>query len=232
MRYKGRAKALRYEKTLQKRESMGAYNRRPRLKSFDYKGIHRYFVTVCTHERMPLFANDEIVTVSLEALKRTSEEWGFKVWAFCFMPDHVHLLVEGNRADSDLRRFISAFKQKSGYYCRGILKSLGRSVGQGFSPDEAGLKACATMGFVGQPFRAARAGINPWPTKAGLKPSSTGAIKLWQTSYYDHVLRGEEDILTIARYIFDNPVRKKLVEHYRDYSKLGSFELDMEDLLS
>lgn len=35
--------------------------------------------------------------------------------AYCFMPDHLHLLVEGDTMESDLRRFMSSFKQKSGY---------------------------------------------------------------------------------------------------------------------
>ena len=32
------------------------------------------------------------------------------------MPDHVHLLVEGVRADSDLRRFRAAAKRYIGFY--------------------------------------------------------------------------------------------------------------------
>ncbi len=32
------------------------------------------------------------------------------------MPDHVHLLVEGEREDSDLKRFIRGAKQYSGFY--------------------------------------------------------------------------------------------------------------------
>ena len=36
--------------------------------------------------------------------------------AYCFMPDHVHLLIEGLRADSDCKRFISRAKQFSGFH--------------------------------------------------------------------------------------------------------------------
>ena len=32
------------------------------------------------------------------------------------MPDHVHLLIQGLRADSDCKRFISRAKQFSGFY--------------------------------------------------------------------------------------------------------------------
>ena len=40
----------------------------------------------------------------------------FVVIAYCFMPDHLHLLVEGHRDDADLRRFITRAKQFSGYH--------------------------------------------------------------------------------------------------------------------
>ena len=42
----------------------------------------------------------------------------FSIWAYCFMPDHVHLLVEGLDSHSDMRRFVSLFKQKTGYWYR------------------------------------------------------------------------------------------------------------------
>ena len=39
----------------------------------------------------------------------------------------------------------------------------------------------------------------------------------WQRSFYDHALRKEEDIRTIAEYIVHNPVRKHLAEHWSEY---------------
>ena len=45
--------------------------------------------------------------------------------------------------------------------------------------------------------------------------------------YYEHVLRREEDTMNVARYIFNNPVRKELVDDFRKYKSLGSFEFDL-----
>jgi hypothetical protein len=39
----------------------------------------------------------------------------FALLAYCFMPDHLHLLVESLTENADLRRFISAAKQMTGY---------------------------------------------------------------------------------------------------------------------
>ena len=43
----------------------------------------------------------------------------------------------------------------------------------------------------------------------------TGMV--WQRSFYDHALRKDEDLLKVAEYIVYNPVRKGLVEDWRDY---------------
>ena len=41
--------------------------------------------------------------------------------------------------------------------------------------------------------------------------------KLWQRSFYDHIARREEDLLSIYQYILANPVRKVLVEVVEDW---------------
>lgn len=41
--------------------------------------------------------------------------------------------------------------------------------------------------------------------------------RLWQSAYHDHLLRKEEDVETVARYIVMNPLRASLVERVGDY---------------
>lgn len=104
------------------------------------------------------------------------------------MPDHLHLLLEGETKDADLNRLIVLFKQASGYNYK-------KTVGRRFSADE--------------------------------KP------KLWQTSFYDHVLRKDEDLLDVVKYILNNPVRKGLVRNYTEYMHSGSlvFRNGIKDVL-
>ena len=40
---------------------------------------------------------------------------------------------------------------------------------------------------------------------------------VWQTGFYDHALRKDEDITTVARYIVANPLRAGLVSKLGDY---------------
>ena len=87
--------------------------RRPRLKDFSYTGRHRYFLTFCTIDRQTTFEDGEAVTLVLAQFRRTTGAWSFAILAYCFMPDHVHLLAQGTREDSDLKVFLKLAKQYS-----------------------------------------------------------------------------------------------------------------------
>lgn len=49
------------------------------------------------------------------------------------------------------------------------------------------------------------------------KTSIRLAQRIWQAGYYDHAIRQEEDMQTIARYIVANPIRAGLVNKVSDY---------------
>jgi len=93
---------------------------------------------------------------------------GFVIHVYCFMPDHLHLLLQGQARESELKKCIPYFKQLSGYRFK-----------QKYDKN------------------------------------------LWQPSYYDHVLRKDEDLHAVAQYILLNPVRAGLVDDYRDYPYSG-----------
>ena len=86
------------------------------LTAFDYLGLHRYSLTYCTNQRRPVFTKQEVVTLVLTQISRAAGENQFDIIAYCFMPDHLHLLVEGTADSSDCRQFIARLKQYSGYY--------------------------------------------------------------------------------------------------------------------
>lgn len=88
------------------------------LSAFDYKGAHRYFLTFCTWERARHFTDSRHVAIVSEQFQCASGEESFAVVAYCFMPDHVHLLVAGESDDADLKRFSKLAKQYSGFYFR------------------------------------------------------------------------------------------------------------------
>jgi putative transposase len=79
-------------------------------------GHYRYFITICTHGRRPLLNDGILVRQLTGTLKAKSDAFGFAVWAFCFMPDHAHFLLEGTSHGSDLRKFISSYKQYTAFH--------------------------------------------------------------------------------------------------------------------
>jgi putative transposase len=139
----------------------------PRLKHFGYVGPFGYSLSLVTRGRAPVFTDRGMVDAALECLALSCGRYGFSLYAYCFMPDHLHLLVCGEE-DSSLTDFMRHFKQLSGHQYK----------------------------------------------------LEYGA-QLWQISYYDHVLRKEEDLLPLARYIWDNPVRAGLVQDMCDYPFSG-----------
>ena len=86
------------------------------LKSFDYVGLRRYFLTFCTDSRRKLLTHSDAVDLVLLQIERAAADEQFAIVAYCFMPDHVHLLVEARAEVSDCRRFIKRAKQFSGFY--------------------------------------------------------------------------------------------------------------------
>ena len=88
------------------------YHGAPRLAAFDYRGPAIYSITCCTFERRAWFTDPATVQIASTRLLKDIETWSFEV-TYCFMPDHVHLVLEGKNDDSDLRRLMSAWKQKT-----------------------------------------------------------------------------------------------------------------------
>ncbi len=99
----------------------------------------------------------------LETLKTGPLGKGTACFAYCLMPDHLHLQISAR--DGNLVDFINGWKS----YTANLLKNY------------------------------------------GLK----GAC--WQRGFYDHALRKDEDIQTVAEYIVNNPVRAGLVKNWREY---------------
>jgi hypothetical protein len=72
---------------------------------FSYLGPCAYFLTFCTLDRRPAFRDDEVASLATLQTRRTAREREFALLAYCFMPDHLHVVVEGTSANADLCRF-------------------------------------------------------------------------------------------------------------------------------
>jgi len=120
-----------------------------RLAPQNYLGYGTYFVTICSHNRNPRFADISFGHVALGHLISLSARHSFLLHAFCLMPDHLHFLSEGNSPRSNLLRFVTAFKRR---------------------------------------------------TALAYKNRTAGP--LWQTKFYDHILRAPDQVESVACYIW------------------------------
>ena len=92
--------------------------RPPRLKSFSYRGKYRYFVTFCAFERRQAFTSPDRVGCVRSEILRTCIERGFAVIAQVFMPDHLHMLLEGRTDESHFPSCMTLARQRSAHAFR------------------------------------------------------------------------------------------------------------------
>jgi len=149
-----------------------------RLRGFDYRTPHAYHLTWGTAGRKPVLIDSNTVILLIEQLEREAKNGEMILYAYCFMPDHVHLLLspEGGQ---DVVAFVQTYKSKT--------------------------------------------------TRIYWETGNRG--RLWQHGFYDRILRQEEDIKQVTRYILDNPVRKGLIDDFREYPFSGSLVFNKDDLM-
>jgi len=80
-----------------------------------YIGSQWYFLTNCTLDRIPRFQDGRLVAEVLDFVIQESQTKGVEIQAYCFMPDHLHLLTNGTHAAADCLAFNKTFKQRSGF---------------------------------------------------------------------------------------------------------------------
>lgn len=153
-----------------------------RLRGYDYSQVGMYFITICTHDRFPLFG--EIIDG-----KMMQNEMGMiaeKCWcaipdhfpwvmldAFIVMPNHVHGTITVGANDVGAKDFLPLqSKPKHG-----------------------------TSRTIGSIVRGFKIGVTKWFR------SNTDVHVVWQRNYYEHIVRNEEAYLKIAEYIQTNPQR-------------------------
>jgi putative transposase len=149
-----------------------------RLAGFQYTGPHRYSLTLGTFQRRETFVDPQLIDSLLSQILRASDDEGFELVAYTFMPDHLHMVVHGAAESAVLPRYVKRAKQLSGYYGKRLL---------------------------GRP--------------------------IWQSGYYERVLREVEDTRHVVAYLLDNPVRAGLVEHAVDYPFSGSGICSLRELI-
>ncbi|MHB8070240.1 MAG: REP-associated tyrosine transposase [Desulfobaccales bacterium] len=87
-----------------------------RLPKEYYQGTSSVAITMCIKDRVSIFVNPKIVEVFVGILNKNMERYSCGIPVYCFMPDHLHMIITGNNNEVDLLKVISAYKQKTGFW--------------------------------------------------------------------------------------------------------------------
>jgi REP element-mobilizing transposase RayT len=103
--------------TLMQLRSAGE-EKRPR---FDYRGMHRYYITQVTHRQQLIFTDPEAVRRVLDVLRDRSIDASFEIVAYCFLPDRLIMIARGENATADMKAFLGAFRSASSAALQSVL---------------------------------------------------------------------------------------------------------------
>jgi len=81
-----------------------------RRRNFNEPG-HAHELTFSCYQRHPFLKAERTCVWLEESINAARQKWGFNLWAYVFMPEHVHLIVAPRRADYDISQIRRAIKE-------------------------------------------------------------------------------------------------------------------------
>ena len=81
-----------------------------------YKGKIRATFTMCIENSKPAFVERVVVDEFVDVLTQAKDKYNCINWVYIFMPDHLHLILEGKLENADLWKAMVLFKQKTGFW--------------------------------------------------------------------------------------------------------------------
>jgi putative transposase len=88
-------------------------SRSVRLKEFDYSLPYAYFVTVRCFEGKNFFNNHKLAEEVINCLLELKSKLKVKVFVYCLMPDHLHLLLSPGENQISVPKFMQIYKGKT-----------------------------------------------------------------------------------------------------------------------
>jgi putative transposase len=173
-----------------------------RLPEIDYSQPGSYFVTICTKGSIQHFGVIKDGNVKLGNIgKIVRRRWldipdhydNVKIDEFVIMPNHIHGIVIIEESHSDRRDANVGTEQCSVPTDRGIEFGVGRR-------RNYGLLSKLVKSFKDSVTKEVR--------------KHYGAVEfVWQRSFYDHVIRNENSLHEIRKYILQNPAKWSIDEY-------------------
>ena len=183
------------------------------MEKFNVPGdIH--FVTTRTFKKYPFFKEEKCCDLFLENLEFYRVKFDLKIYAYCIMPDHVHLLIYFN-LDKYHNLTISKIMQN-------IKSATARQIINYYkaSPGSREPLLSARIPGTEQGLRATQTRKGD---KRGLK------YRIWQPGFYDFNIYSDKKFNEKLDYIHENPIKAGLVDDISKYKYCSWRNYEMSD---
>jgi putative transposase len=84
-----------------------------RLKDFGYSQPYTYFITICARDKEQFFNDHDLCGEVVSCLIQEKERCDFAIYAYCLMPDHIHILLSPDKSGRTISNFVGAFKSRT-----------------------------------------------------------------------------------------------------------------------
>jgi putative transposase len=84
-----------------------------RVKDHDYSSLQAYLITICSFNRKNLFCHEDLNQEIINCLMAEKKRTNFRLYVYCLMPDHLHLLLSPPGDGLSVSQFIGGFKSKT-----------------------------------------------------------------------------------------------------------------------
>ena len=181
----------------------GHHRRSIRLQGYNYTQAGAYFITICTHNRIPLFGEINGNEMRLNDAGRAVREcWKAipdhyphaEIDAFIVMPNHMHGIIVITHTPAGTRH--------------------DRRPGEEHAPDAytlVGARHASPLHRARQPSKGTLGTIVGSYKSAVSKQINylrrTPGAPVWQRNYYEHVIRNEKSLHDVRQYITHNPAK-------------------------
>ncbi len=183
-----------------------------------------YFVTTNTRNREPYFENELLCELFIEELRLCKQIKGFKLYAFCILKDHIHLLLEPSDRYNISKVMFSIKKQ----FSHDANRMLG--LNQRYNPKP---ESDQTFGrFLGRKLLQDQTFIHfhkDLEFMFDCKKERSFEKFQWQRSYHDHVIRNDRDFDYHYKYATENHLKHFEHSYPEDYRYTSINYQDMID---
>ena len=93
-----------------------------RLSKNPYRGHQAVALTCCINERKNCFITDKVFRVIENIFLQSLQKYTVNAHVYLFMPDHLHMVLEGKDQNANMYECMLRFKQRSSFW---LSKNLG-----------------------------------------------------------------------------------------------------------